>query len=505
MYARILMLCVCLLAESRAVAGGISIHRMISGDRILELAETTQLTSRPDGEVAGAWISPNGRYVAYLTRQTDRSLVCVVRSSGGRPTVLMGSQQKPSAQVAGSPSSDEWKPAVGTGFRSGIAWSPDSSQIAFPARHVVTSQESTLEESYLVVLTTAGLRRACIPLPKGFILQCLLCWEPGARRIAAVFTSSQVPLWDERTETRVLVFDLSSGSVKTVFSQTGDVVELHGWSKDGRALRYRVGDGKDVQLRESYLDGRDDRIIAEHYVPRAESPDGTLQLVYAPGISVENCFTGEVTRVFESRPGNILGWVPNSNMFVYERQEVVQDAAKRRSRTLNTLWLAVPEDHAFNHMCIALDSIPHQVPTWSQDCLRMAYVCEGRACVAELAWVVLSIQDKLDAGIPLSEEEEKAALVNNGKRIATGLAMYKADWYGRLPACATFTQDVLPYVRDKNVFFRPGTEQPIFQCFPVDPGRVQSLANTPVGVLDAGYGWQVVVYLDAHVQVVRKQ
>jgi len=112
---------------------------MISGARILELAQTRQLTSRPDGVVQGAWISPNGRYVAYLTRQSDRSLVCVVRSSGGQPTVLMGSQQKPSEQVTGYPSSEEWMPAVHTSFRSGIAWSLDSSRIAFPARHVVTS------------------------------------------------------------------------------------------------------------------------------------------------------------------------------------------------------------------------------------------------------------------------------------------------------------------------------------------------------------------------------
>lgn len=485
---------VCLLASPCAIADSVSIHRMMMDGRILELAETRQVTSKADGVVTGAWLSPDGKHVAYVAvTKAHQVRACVMRSSGGRSTVLMASQGGAGENQA-TPR-EEWKPDIHS--RSCIAWSPSSTLLAIPARREVHGTSDYRQERYVLVYTTAGARRAAFLVPEGYRPTGSLLWSPDGERIAGAFAGKAAEL---------LIFTLSTGSVQTVFSQEEGSVDLEAWSADGKALQYAVStDGKKTQLRESYLDGKPDSVIIEDYVRRNKSPDGKLQLAERPGISVENCLTGEVVDVFESRPGEFVGWAPNSKMFVYRTYEIIHDATGRRSRTLNMLWLAVPEAQPLNHMCAALDSEGRPSPTWSQDCMKMAYVCEGRACVAELSWQELSIQDKLGADLPLTDAEMKTVLLNNAKQIGTALAMYNSDWDGKWPGGDNFMQDVLAYCRNKNLFFLPGTEQVIFQYFAPGSATIESWAGTMVGLLDAGRGWVVALYADGHAKVIPKQ
>ena len=498
-------LCICLVVSCTAVADDAGIHRMVIGDRGLELLDTTRLTTHNDGEVRGAWISPDGRYVAYIAESAEGARLCMVRSSGGRADVLLAADLR---DFASSARTQIEMPVLDIP----AAWSPDSSVIAFPVRYAVpeTGAEPESAGLRLLVMTPAGMRRASFELPKDtwFRFRDRMQWSPDSHRFACPVRvlRSKPGAQPEKRELRseVFVFDIERMSAQTVLSTVSSAVRLDSWSADGRDLSYcvRSADGMGWQLRVSGLDGKPDVLVREVKSVPQKSPDGVWQVADKPGLSIENSATGEIKEIFKDYYFDVVGWTPDSKMVAYAGACTMKDEPGQRVRELNSVWLAIPEPHKRNHMCAALDHDADAGVSFSNDGMRMAYVCQGRAYVAELGWVALEFDDKLAAGIPLTEDEEKLCLMNNAKQIGTAINMFQNDNEDRYPSGDEFQTAVLDYCRNNSIFCRPGQDVPIFQYFPLgSESEIKDVANTMVGMFDVGYGWQVILYADGHVSV----
>ena len=83
--------------------------------------------------------------------------------------------------------------------------------------------------------------------------------------------------------------------------------------------------------------------------------------------------------------------------------------------------------------------------------------------------------------------------------------MYAQDWDGEFPPADRFMKALGPYMGRQDIFFRPGTQQNVFQYFPqTNMSDISSPSDTPIGIFDIGYGWKIVLYADGHVKVVQK-
>ena len=485
---RILLICLCMVMGSHAAMAKSSIYRMMIGGRILELAGTRQLTDSADGEVENACLSPDGRYIVYRRKHDGDTQACILKTSLGRPTVFMS--LPPNFHDKGF-AGEAWTPY------GAWSWSSDSRQFAMFAAFRVGSKAGSWHNC-IALFNTSGVRQDCFQLRNQLMPKGELLWSPDGRKLAGAFRpNGTIPGTD------LLVFDTISHTTDSLISQSPANVELLSWSADGRSLQFIVEVGGKIQLRELSLSTKEDKIIEEDFrLPRMLSPDGLLELDWGLGIIIKNRLTGEVTQLIKSKPDEILSWSPNSKMIAYQKKVVIKDESEKREQVFNTLWLAAAESNPFNHMCVALDAKDHP-PTFSSDCLKMAYVSDGKLYLAEFVWKPITPYDKLDAGLPLTEKEEQEVLVDRAKAIGKGMDMYYSDWDGAYPSGAGFAEELTPYTRDKTVFFRPGTDKVAFQYFPPS-NPIGFPATTVVGMFDVGYGWKVVLYADGHVQVVPK-
>ena len=488
-----LLLCICMIAMSHAAVGKPSIYRMMIGGRILELAGTRQLTSLADGEVASASISPDGKYVVYLRKHLDDYQACLTKLTGGRTTIVMS--PPPNHDEEGF-TGEAWTPY------GAWTWSPDSTRFTLFASH---SEHTAAQKKWgyaIAVFNLAGARQACFGIEdKAEPDWPALRWSPDGRRFAGAFRPSGA---QEGSSLRV--FDILSGLADKLLSQETFGIGLVSWSPDSRSLQYTApADKGKTQLREFSLDTREDKVIqAEYNVPRVPSPDGLLDLDWGTGISIRNRLTGEVTQLIKAKPDGVLGWSANNKMLAYQKTVVLEDDSGKRKQVFNSLWLVAAEANPFNHMCVAFDS-KNQLPTWSSDCLKMAYISDGKLYVAEFAWKPMTPYDKLDAGLPLTEKDEQTVLMDKAREVGSAMEMYVSDWDGKYPSAEKFVQMLDSYTRDRTLFFRPGTETIAFQYFPLgNIADVKYPATTVVGFFDVGYGWKVILYADGHVQIVPK-
>lgn len=486
-----------------------SIHRMVVGNRAFEVSDVVDLTSRADGYVCYAWISPDGKYVAARIaddpEKSDARRLVLVRSSGGRPVTLFtvsdeqdeGEFSSPGEYVLPSPSEN-----------CGVAWSPDSKLIAFPAERVVVGREGESSFVSIIVITPLGLRRATFDLPKEFGARGEIVWSRDSRRLACQIQSLTYSDGDTpKLKCGILACDIARGVGEMPVTQDSGSVSPVSWSDDGASLMYasRV-EKRSIELREVRLHGGGDTLIQDDYRASGLSPDRKLRVTTDKGLQVENLITRETTTVLKEFKWTFPTWTPDSRMLAYERLNELWDENHARSEETASIWLALPESGPLNHMCVVSDADPDVSPRFPADCLKMAYISRGRLRLAKLAWRDLTVDEKLAAGIPLTEEEEKDKIAENAKRIAAALAMYNGDYDGRLPFGDNVTDLLLPYLRVfraesfQNPFFRPGTETPIFQYYEFP--SLQSIkypATTIIAVLDSGFAWRVIIYADGHV------
>lgn len=492
-------------------APDISIHTMVVGGKTLKLSETYQLTRKADGRVVEAAISPDGKTVAYLTDRDDTLSLCLIRTGGGKATVVMSGTHPGNARGENhSEKGHTWIP------RGGLTWSPDGKLLALQAEYVewtgkTAEHEAAIVETrdYMLVLASNGAVYATLAFDKGNTPQWRPMFTPDSK--ALVTPASVAPQrqegGDHTAKPCLLLFELPQGVARTVYSQDSGSVRLVGWRESGRALLCVSESGNGRKLLQVPLDGSAMQTLSDRDGWCDFSPDGRYGLLAnRPGIVVGDTETGAETPLVTAGSVYFSDWAPNSRMLVYSMNQPITDAAKQRGRGLHTLWLASLSPSKLNTMCFALDADSR--PTWSRDCTKAAYTQDGVLWVSEITLREPTAREKLALGLPLTEDEEKTLLMQQGKEIGVAIQVYWNDYDGNLPDPNTAADDLMPYMRDRDTYLRPGTDQMIFRYIAPEATRESDIANiseTIIGELDPGvYSWKVLIYADSHVKLVPK-
>lgn len=496
-----------LVSLSVCLSGGISaselsIYSMVVGKKALELQENRQLTFG-SSNIIDAKISPDGKSVVFLTQENKKVNLCLVKSVGGKVTTVMSG-----TDVSNWPDVTKSESGKGWCIAGPVVWSSDSRILALFGRYVAREEDKkTSTRDHILVLASSGEHVASLPFPQFVEFRDNLVFSPDSNSLAAKYYN---PLEDPTDG--IMVFNLD-GSSKVAY-KSKDYFELLGWDNQ-EFLLIKEGLGEAAPLVRIWLDGREPEKIENAH--RWLSPDGQLcvlpelpEVEDLTSIVVKNIKEDKMWVVAKNKPPYAFReWLPNSRMITYFQSNDVIDQTQDRKEVLNSIWLASVISTKLNTMCVAMnhDTLLGVKPSWSSDCMRMAYVYRERLYVAELGWREPTAYEKLAVGLKLTEEEEKQLLQNNGKEIAVALQLYWNDYDGKLPNPDTVLEDLKSHMKSKDLYFRPGTEEVIFKY--IDPGverESEIQADTVIGILDPGdYDWVVKIYADTHVKIVPKE
>ncbi len=496
----ILLALVLLVAAGCEAAQDTGIRSMLVGTQVLEVSDNRQITLKSDGAVAGAEISPDGKYVVYGIDCKGKLQLRLTKTVGGITATLMDGTPDDAPLMPPPPGGDAWELDANTD----VYWSPDASRFAFRAIHRAWDGDQLAEKRYIVVFAARGSFLKSVPAPEGSIFP--LVFGPDSRTLYANTRLADQDTDSGGTRTHIVgieSIDTVTGAAQTVYSCDARDICILGLCDAGRSLLCEVFSKKGRQLRKVAMDGTGEDVPGDPIEPGRCSPDCTLTVLDGAGISLRNTATQGKTQLITDSRIEFERWVPNSNMLLYRQSENVTDASNQRSEQPNSLWLSLTTPGNLNSMCVALDY--EGDPSCSRDARKIAYVSQGQLYIAELSLRDPTVPEKLAAGLPLSEDETKQVLMINGKQIALGMLMYSADHDNGLPPADSLAATLYPYLRDKNVFLRPGSQDNAFSY--LDPGAgnwsdIQHPSETPIGQLDAGYGWVVVIYADGHIKSV---
>ena len=200
-------------------------------------------------------ISPDGKNVAWVETTKSGSAVYVSDLTGAKPRRI----------TAGGPSED------------GIAWSPDSKQIAFLSDAPKGGQQQ------VYVASVAGGAPRKLTSIKGFLAG--PGWSPDGKTIAFLFTENAEraagPLVAEKaqtgvikdavTEQRLALIDAATGKLRQISPADMYVYEFD-WSPDGKSFVTTAAHGN----------GDDNWYIAQIYtIPAA---GGEMKPIFKPGV-----------------------------------------------------------------------------------------------------------------------------------------------------------------------------------------------------------------------------
>ena len=412
-------------------AGDPGVGSLLVGKQVLAVEDVRQLTLRADGKAKGVSISPDGKYVAYLAEnQTGIELRLSKTLTGKTVTILRQPTTDAIVQDGRPPSGIVWMlncPDKGASQRwlsaeeLSVAWSPDSKSFAFLAVRVELGKGPVSEwPLYALVYSTAGAHKASLPLPEAAEVLDKLLFTPDSTRLVmnmVLNVGLETGTISERKPVIQLV-EIATGASTDIYSSNASLV---GWSKSG-ALMCVVYTDNGKQLHAIALDGSSDQMIVENCAEASLcSPDGTLAVAGHSGLAVKNQLTARQDELTTNSAVSFQAWAPNGNMLLYSKSESICDAAKSKKREFNSLWLSGLVPGKLDALCVALDA--EDKPSCSLDCRRIAYVSQGQLYVAELALRAPSVTEKLAAGIPLTEEETRSILMQNGKEIVLAIKM----------------------------------------------------------------------------------
>ncbi|MCX6345488.1 MAG: hypothetical protein NT018_10530 [Armatimonadetes bacterium] len=502
-----------------AFAADSGIHSMVVGEKALELVENRQLTFKADGKVESAVISPDGKSIVYCQKDEPLSIsVHMMKTSGSSAKITVkGAKRDSEISRDEHLNEDSWQ------ITGPAAWLPDSKSFAVATIHGKPIDASTPKddparedstELAVILYTLDGKVKASVPIKMDAgakpYPETIMSFSPDSRRFAITYSLlAQHP--DSGTglqngPTQLGIIDMIDEPGRMLYSSKPEESNRYGsvaWSSDGAAVVW--SNVREVQ-KISVSDNKEEK-LAESGPVAWYSPDGRFAVVtLSPGVTVEDLQTHKLTTVAKAADSAFVSWLPGSQMLLYTRPQTIKDDSGKRTRTLKTLWLACLAEHSRNAMCIALD-VDNVAVSSSLDQSKIAYTSQGRLYVAELEWRKPTSEEKADAGLKLTEDEEKAVLVENAKRIGVGLEQLVMEKRGEMPFSAA---ELLSYVGDK-AFFRPGTDQMIFKfLLDADPWKVNEEGKryipgeTVLGEFDAGYSWKIVVYLGGDLKVVQK-
>jgi len=481
-------------------AADTGIRSMLVGTQILEVTDNRQMTLRSDGVATGAEISPDGRYVVYGIERKGKLELRLTKTIGGTTVTLMDGTADDEPTAPPTPAGESWQIDANTD----VYWAPDSSRFAFRAIHRAWDGDQTVEKHYIVIFAARGAFLRSVPAPDGGIFP--LVFGADSRTI---YLNARLSPGDKETGQPRMIgiqsIDTVTGNTRTIYSSDALDIQILGLSDDGSSLLCQAFSKKGTQRKKIGLDGSSQDVTGDLSAFGQYSPDGSLAVLDGSGISIGSSKTLQKTVLTTDSRIVFERWAPNSKMLLYRQSEKIADVSGRRIEQPSSLWLTLAAPGKLNSMCIALD---HEGgPSCSRDCRKIAYVCDGQLYIAELSLRDPSVDEKLASGLPLTEDETKTVLAANGKQIAVAMMMYSADFDGNLPPGDSLAGSLKDYLRDREVFLRPGGQDNIFTY--MDPGvrnwsDVARPAETVIGELDAGYGWKVAIYADGHVVVKAK-
>jgi len=287
------------------------------------------------------------------------------------------------------------------------------------------------------------------------------------------------------------------------------------------------------------------------------SPDGRYLLTTIDLTQLIDLQTGKVVRVF--KPGfDTAVWVSNTEIYLKrgrynaqgagyacarydlrtDRLEPIPDEVYRQvirhapnledlarptttrnltlgsegiSREANRLDLCSRNAHTERFRCTAVaydaDSWHHSI---APDESGIAY----RSWRGQLFYIPLSkrdpktLQEQLACGQKPTEEAIHKHYLANGIQIAKAVLMYCQDYDELFPPNNNISEQLLPYLKDRDAFLDAFTGQPIF-TYLLDGqslASIENLAETRLGILDWGDpSWIVVLYADGHAKLKRRE
>jgi dipeptidyl aminopeptidase/acylaminoacyl peptidase len=216
-----------------------------------------------------AAISPDGKRVAWVEIRADED-----GAPTGKQDIFVqdvSAAGKPMRVTAGAP---------GAHFNEGnVAWSPDSSQIAFISDAVISGQPQ------LYLSNAVGGPARKLTSVKGFLAGPQ--WSPDGKSIAVLFTENATreagPLVAETPETgeikdaffeqRLAIVDAASGKLRQVTPEDTYIYE-YDWAPDGKSIVLTAAKGN----------GDSNWYIAELFAVNVASAE--MQLLYKPKLQI---------------------------------------------------------------------------------------------------------------------------------------------------------------------------------------------------------------------------
>lgn len=507
MLIRLAVILVLLSSAIGARADAPDISKMIIGSNILQVVQTRQLTFREDGDVQDIALSPNGRYVVYLTVQPNSDSanrigrLYLTRLSGGKPALLM---EGALPDHGGYPDNPEWS------LPHGISWSPDSRMIAFVAgwKDVADVPTDDAEKAKrrmeaLVFCDTSGARTDIYYVADGSSLMPGE-WSPDSSRYSLVCMGSRSAAENGGRDIAVISYNVQTKQAETLLKKTSRIIMIESWIENGKGLLC-VESNQGVFLHHKlYVDGRAP-------VEYEQKPDG-LSYVKTHGIpfdiknveggvDIVDIDTGNTLCTVKGLTSRELSPVPKGRLVGYRRKQTIQDGPNGQNTVADSFWLMYPEGGKQNRMCVAL-GIRLNPLNISDGCLRIGYVDKGRAFVVELELRKATPREKAAGGLQLTEDEARSLMLDNARQIADAIGdhLSNSEYY---PSQENFTETIRRHLRDASALLRPGTDRIAITYF--RPDEKYHIGNKPpadtlIAALDGGYSWQIRIFADGRVE-----
>jgi hypothetical protein len=405
-----------------------------------------------------------------------------------------------------------WTAPEGVTLRGPVWWAPDGSSVAVRA---------DTEKSSDLVAVDYGSGEAVSLCREMRVVN--LVWHPRGKRIAYVT--------EEDGNQAVWIQSVPSGEARRLGDSGCDLR----WSLDGSSLKW-LSPAADEHWTEMSWQAEDGQIVPGGPRPaRPEdafwSPDGALcatlasteggggeELVIYPRAGA----TGERVPVLPV-PQRLLGWSPDSRLLLVLGERDIPVAVAPRPVPEGIRPIAeLRRGYSSGRASIAGPPVDPQAgpPSWSSGCDLLAYVVAEPLNSRRGAQKTEYPQGCLVAA-PISREhlepttrakEEPERVLYNMKNVALALQMYFADNHDIFPPSGE-TDEVWrildPYVRNRDVFMKPGTEDEMVSRYLVPPGLrlvdIHDPVGMPIAVVDYHPDFFVIAYGDGHVKMFEKE